>query len=145
MTMKVTLNEAQRIQAAVSKFTGIKLPVKTSYLLARTVLEISAELEAFQGERTKLALRYCELDERGNPKSEPIEGAPGMTQLVFKDDESREAFIKQVSELGEEPIELKLRKPLALSAFQDPNTKDETVLPWDALAGLMPIMEELNE
>jgi len=144
MGMKVTLTEAQMIQAAAAKFVGIDLPVQTSYLLARTVLEITTELQAFQGERTKLAVKYCELDERGNPKNRPVEGVPGSNELVFKDDKSKDAFIKQVSELGEEPIELKLRKPLALSAFQNPNSEDETVLPWDLLAGLMPILEEIE-
>ena len=145
MTMKVTLTEAQMIQAAAAKFTGIDLPVKTSYLLARTVLEITTELQAFQGERTKLAVKYCELDEQGNPKSEEMEGAPGMKKLVFKTPKDEEAFIKQVSELGEEPIELKLRNPLKLDAFQNPNSEDETVIPWDLLAGLMPILEDIEE
>jgi len=144
MTMKVTLTEAQMIQAAAAKFTGIDLPVQTSYLLARTVLEITTELQAFQGERTKLAVKYCELDEQGNPKSKPVEGVPGSNELVFKDDKARDAFIKAVSTLGEEPIELKLRKPLALSAFQNPNSEEKTVLPWDLLAGLMPILEEIE-
>jgi hypothetical protein len=144
MTMKVTLTQAQMIQAAAAKFTGIDLPVQTSYLLARTVLEITTELQAFQGERTKLAVKYCELDEQGNPKSKPSVDNPGTHELVFKDDKARDAFIKAVSELGEEPIELKLRKPLALSAFQNPNSEEKTVLPWDLLAGLMPILEEIE-
>jgi len=145
MTMKVTLTEAQMIQAAAAKFVGIDLPVQTSYLLARTVLEITTELQAFQGERTKLAVKYCELDEQGNPKSKPVEGAPGSGEYIFKDDAAKDLFIMQVSELGEEPIELKLRNPLKLSAFQNPNSEDETVLPWDLLAGLMPILEEIEE
>ena len=99
--MKVTLTEAQMIQAAAAKFVGIDLPVQTSYLLARTVLEITTELQAFQGERTKLAVKYCELDEQGNPKNKPVEGVPGSNELVFKDDKARDAFIKQVSELGD--------------------------------------------
>ena len=144
MTMKVTLTEAQMIQAAAAKFTGIDLPVRTSYVLARTVLEITTELKAFQEQRTKLAVKYCELDEQGNPKNEPVEGMPGSNKLVFKTTKDEEAFIKQVSELGEEPIELKLREPLKLDAFQNPNSEDETVLPWDLLAGLMPILEEIE-
>jgi len=145
MTMKVTLTEAQMIQAAAAKFVGIDLPVRTSYVLARTVLEITTELKAFQEQRTKLAVKYCELDEKGNPKSEPVEGMPGSSKLVFKEPKDEEAFIKQVSELGEEPIELKLREPLKLSAFQNPNSEDETVIPWDLLAGLMPILEDIEE
>jgi len=145
MTMNVTLTEAQMIQAAAAKFVGIDLPVKTSYLLARTVLEITAELKAFQEQRTKLAVKYCELDEQGNPKNKPVEGVPGSNELVFKDDAAKDAFIMQVSELGEEPIELKLRNPLKLAAFQNPNSEDETVLPWDLLGGLMPILEEIEE
>ena len=133
--MKVTLTQAQMIQAAVAKFTGVNLPVKTSYLLARTVLEITACLEAFQGERMKLAKKYCQLDERGNPKTEE-------TVLVFKDDKARDAFVAGVSELGNEEVELKLKKKLSLEAFSDPNTEDETVIPWDVLAGLMSIIEE---
>jgi len=144
MTMNVTLTEAQMIQAAAAKFVGIDLPVKTSYLLARTVLEITAELKAFQEQRTKLAVKYCELDEQGNPKNKPVEGVPGSNELVFKDDAAKDAFIMQVSELGEEPIELKLRNPLKLAAFQNPNSEDETVLPWDLLAGLMPILEDIE-
>jgi len=145
MTMKVTLTEAQRIQYAASKFVGIDLPVKTSYLLARTVGEITVELEAFQAQRSKLAVKYCELDERGNPKTKPSAENPGANELVFKDDKSRDAFIEQVSTLGQEPVELKLRNPLPLSAFQNPNTEGETVLPWDLLGGLMPILEEIEE
>ena len=139
--MKVTLTQAQMIQAAVAKFTGVNLPVKTSYLLARTVLEITAYLEAFQGERMKLAKKHCQLDERGNPKTEETVPA-GMTQLVFKDDKARDAFVAGVSELGNEEVELNLRNKLSLEAFSDPNTEDETVIPWDVLAGLMSIIEE---
>ena len=144
MTMKVTLTEAQRIQFAASKFVGIDLPVRTSYLLARTVGEITAELEAFQAQRSKQAVKYCELDEQGNPKTKPSVDNPGTQELVFKDDKSRDAFIKEVSTLGEEPIELKLRNPLKLSDFQNPNSEEKTVLPWDLLAGLMPILEEIE-
>lgn len=145
MTMKVTLTDAQRIQAAASKFAGIDLPVRTSYLFARTVMEITTALEAFQTTRTKLAKKYCELDERGNPQSEDMEGAPGMKKLVFKSPKDEEAFVKEVSELGEEQVELKLRNKLPLSAFQNPNSEDETVLPWDLLGGLMPILEDIEE
>ena len=145
MTMKVTLSEAQRIQAAAAKFVGIDLPVRTSYLLARTVLEITTHLEAFQTTRSKLAVKYCELDEQGNPKSEAMEGSAGMQKLVFKSPDDEGLFIEQVSELGEEQVELKLRNPLSLEAFQNPNSDDKTVLPWDLLGGLMPILAEMEE
>jgi len=145
MTMKVTLNEAQRIQAAAAKFVGIDLPVKTSYFLARTVLEITTALEAFQKTRVELAKKCCKLDGQGNPMSEEMEGKPGMKKLVFKTPKDEESFVAQISELGEEPIELKLRNPLSLEAFQNPNSEDETVLPWDLLGGLMPILEEIKE
>jgi len=144
MGMKVTLNEAQRIQAAAGKFTGIDLPVRTSYLLARTVIEVSQALEAFQGERMKQAKKYCELDEQGNPKMEPMPGAPGMQTFVFKSEKAKESFVTAVATLGEEPIELKLREPLSLEAFQNPNSDDKTVLPWDLLGGLMPILAEIE-
>ena len=145
MAMKVTLTDAQRIQAAAAKFVGIDLPVRTSYLLARTVLEITTHLEAFQTTRAKLAKKYCELDEQGNPKSEAMENNPGMQKLVFKAPEDEAAFVEQISVLGEEKVELKLRNPLKLSAFQNPNSEDETVLPWDLLGGLMPILEDIEE
>ena len=145
MTMKVTLTEAQMVQAAAAEFVGIDLPVRTSYLLARTVLEITNHLQAFQGERTKQAVKYCKLDEQGNPKTEPIEGAPGSNKLVFKTPKDEEAFIKEVSKLGEEEVELTLRKKLSLKAFDDPNTEDKTVIPWDLLGGLMPILEDIEE
>ena len=145
MTMKVTLTDAQRIQAAAAKFVGIDLPVRTSYLLARTDLEITTHLQAFQETRTKLAKKYCKLDEKGDPQSEPIEGSAGMQKLSFKTPGDEEKFVAQVSKLGEEEVELKLRNKLSLSAFQDPNTEDETVIPWDILGGLMPILEDIEE
>jgi len=145
MTMKVTLTDAQRIQAAAAKFVGIDLPVRTSYLLARTVLEITTHLEAFQTTRTKLAVKHCKLDERGNPESTEMEGAPGMRKLVFKSPNDEEIFVKEVSALGEEEVELTLRNKLPLSAFQNPNSDDETVLPWDLLGGLMTILEDIEE
>ena len=92
-----------------------------------------------------MAKKYCELDEQGNPKSEEMKDQPGMKKLVFKTPKDEEAFVSQISELGEEPIELKLRNPLSLEAFQNPNSEDETVLPWDLLGGLMPILEEMKE
>ena len=145
MTMKVTLTDAQRIQAAAAKFVGIDLPVKTSYLLARTVLEITTHLQAFQETRTKLAKKYCKLDEKGDPQSEPIEGSAGMQKLSFKTPADEETFIEKVSKLGEEEVELTLRNKLALKAFDDPNTEDKTVIPWDLLGGLMPILEDIEE
>jgi len=138
--MKVTLTQAQGIQAAAGKFTGLSLPVRTSYELARAVMEIGPYLEVYQSERMKLATQYCPLDERGNPKTEEV--ATGVTQLVFKDPEAREKFVAGVAELGKQEVKLTLREKLSLEKFKDPNSKDETVIPWDALAGLMPIIEE---
>jgi len=141
--MKVTLTQAQGIQAAVAKFTGINLPVRTSYELARVVMEISPHLEVYQGERQKLAKKHCELDEKGNPKT--IEVAPGMGQYVFKSDEAKEVYIAGVAEIGKQEVKISLREKLSLEKFKDPNSEDETVIPWDALAGLLPIIEEPKE
>jgi len=141
--MKVTLMEAQGIQAAAAKFTGLNLPVTTSWAIAQTVMEITPHLELFQTERLKLAKQCCDLDEKGNPRT--IQMSPTMGQFVFKDDAARDKYVAGVKTIGDQKITISLKKKLDLEAFKDPNSGDEVVIPWDALAGLLPIIEEPKE
>jgi len=144
MGLKMTLTEAQILQSAAAKLTGINIKRVTGFVVATAVGDVLGPLEKFQGERDKAAKDYCKLDDKGAPQTEEIVGRPGQRKLVFKSAAAEAKFTDEISELGNAVIEISVKKRLPLDAFQDPRSEDETCLPWDVLFGLRPILEQID-
>lgn len=133
--MKVKLGEVRGILESIGKCVDVGIPVKTGYWLARTVNELQPSMKAFEEQRMRLAKRFAELGEDGNVQTDELK------QLVFKDDKARDDFMAEVAELGKEDVTITM-DPIALEKFDDPNTSGETVVAWNVMAGLLPLIKE---
>ena len=146
--MKVKLGEVRGMLESIGKCVNVGLPTKVAYWLARTVNELQPSMTTFEEQRMRLAKRFAELGEDGNVKTDD------QKQLIFKNDDgtessedpqgkskAKEDFMAEVAELGKEDVTITM-DPIALEKFDDPNTSGETVVAWNVMAGLLPLIKE---
>jgi len=88
LTNSILLNSTKVLSILSQK----QLPIKVSFIIARNVSKIDAELKIYNDERQKLILKYCEKDE--NDKIVEDENK----QIKLKD-ECKEEWSKDIQEL----------------------------------------------
>lgn len=92
--MKVKIQDIVAAAPTIQKLSGISLPVKVSYNIARNLKKIQRELEPFEKARIELVRKHGNEDEEG--------------KLVVKEENMQE-FYKEMTELLEEEIEIDIR------------------------------------
>jgi len=65
--MKLTNNQLQNSTIALSKLSQKELPIKISFLLAKNISHINAELKIYNDERQKLVEKYSIKDKNDKP------------------------------------------------------------------------------
>lgn len=78
------------------------LPTKISYAVSRMMRKFNMELEVYSKERLKLALEFCDKDDKG----EPISVGVGQIKML----ERRKEFAEEMNKLLQVEIELDIEK-----------------------------------
>ena len=88
LTNSILLNSTKVLSILSQK----QLPIKVSFIIARNVSKIDAELKIYNDERQKLILKYCEKDENDKIVEDDNK------QIKLKD-ECKEEWSKDIQEL----------------------------------------------
>ncbi len=115
--MIVKLRELKSMAEALDAVLVEKLPVKTSWWLARALKDIASEFETMEKARQGLINKHAKKDEDGN--------------MVIKNDqyvmEDTDAFQAEFAELAAQEVEIKYN-PISIEQFGDINIKGVDIL-----------------
>lgn len=87
-----------------------RVPIKLTYAVSKNLKKIAKEAKELEEFRRDLLKKVAELDESGTIKQEMDEEGNNTGRVVFKSDEDRERFNKDLTELYEEEVQLQLHK-----------------------------------
>ena len=103
--MKVTNSEIWAAKEPLDKLLQVKLPVKTSYQIARLVRKITEEYLVIEPVRIGLVKKYGKADDKGN------------ISIFTAPQEDQEKFVVEYNELMGQEVEIVVDK-ITISAGQ---------------------------
>lgn len=83
------INNIDKLQT----LSNTKLKARAAYQIGKLLKEVERETKSFQEARIAAINKYCELDSNGTIRTNE------QGEVVFKDNESRDAFITEINEL----------------------------------------------
>ena len=108
ITVKIALIEGTISHPAFEKFRQRDIPGRLSLFLARVFHYASGKMKPYFEEKQKLIEKYGEKDENGRLKT--VDSANGQTSIRFESIDKQIEFIKELSVLQNEEINIDVNK-----------------------------------
>ena len=153
--MKLKLGELRPIIDALPKVLEEKLPVKTSYWLARAAVDLTKEFQVFEETRKKLIEgKYGKRYTKNKKVDDKVVEKKGELVMVESKDNKgntvstyaltdQEAFNKEFMELAEQEVEIKYEpRPIDDFVIKDSEGKEINTIKGMDLLGLGRLIKE---
>lgn len=130
--VKATLGSLERAAIVLQKCTGSEMKARTAYFLAKTMIQVSAEVDEMYKIKQKLFEKYCKRDEDGNPVLDKD------TNDITIDKDQYKEFESEIISLYETEVEIEVL-PVSLEML---DSLDGISLTPNDLVALMPFIQD---